>query len=247
MQRVLVHQPAARDVHQHRAALQLRQRLGIDDLVRRRSGRRMQRQEIAVRQHLVERCKVPRALLQIRRQPVARMIHHRHVEAARPLRHRPPDAPHPQNAERLAVHPHTQQVALADPIAPAGTHDLVVMIGTPRRRQQHHEGEVGGALGQHVRRVGHDQAPRLRRRDIDVVVADAAGGADTHARRQPRDRIRGQRQRIGEHDRIGPVRAGRLDHLVRGHVVLALDHDGIEFLPRPRHHVARHQGGKHQS
>ena len=66
-QRVLVHQAAARYVHQHGAVLQLCQCCRVDDFVGRRSRRCMQRQEVAVRQHVVERGEVARALLQFRR------------------------------------------------------------------------------------------------------------------------------------------------------------------------------------
>ena len=178
---------------------------------------------------------------------MARMIHHGHVEAARPLRHRPADTAHTEDAERLASHAHAEQIALPNPIPPSRAHDLVVFVGAPRRRQQHHEGEVGRAFRQHVGRVGHDDTARLRRRNIDVVVADTAGGADTHACRQARDGIGTQRQRVGEHDGLGAMRMCRLDHLLGRHVAVAFGHHGIEFRTSARHHVARHQGGKHQA
>ena len=98
-----------------------------------------------MRQHRLEIGEIPGALLLLRRQAAARMIQHLHIEAARPLRHSLADPPHAQNAERLAADAHAQQVSLADPAAPARSHDRVVLVGAPRRRQQHHEGEIGGA------------------------------------------------------------------------------------------------------
>ena len=147
----------------------------------------------------------------------------------------------------LPVDAHAQQVALADAIAPAGAHDLVVLIGAPCRRQQHHEGEVGGALGQHARRVRHHDAARLGRGDVDMVVADAAGCADADAVGQLRDRLGRQRQRVGEQKRLGAMRGCGFDDFGHRHVVLAIGHNGIELLSRPRHHVARHEGSEHEA
>jgi hypothetical protein len=38
-----------------------------------------------------------------------------------------------------------------------------------------------------------------------------------------------------------------VDDLRGGHVILAIDHNSVEFLARACNNIARHQGGKHQS
>lgn len=124
---------------------------------------------------------------------------------------------------------------------------LSVLVGPPRRRQQHHKGEVSRAFRQHVGRVGHHDIARLRRRNIDVVVANTAGGTDAHTFRQARDGLGTQWQRVGEQDGLGAVRMCRLDHFLGRHVAVAFGHHRIEFRTSARHYVARHQGGKHQT
>ena len=85
---------------------------------------------------------------------------------ARPMRPRPTSPsclPRSSDAEHEVERP-------ALPLAPA--HQALAFRQPPRDRQDQRPGEIGDRLGQHVRRVGDDDAARPRVGDVDVVVAD---------------------------------------------------------------------------
>ena len=62
-----------------------------------------------------------------------------------------------------------------------------------------------------------------------------------------RTRLRRQRQCVGEQKRFGAMCVRGFDDFGWRHVVLAIGDNGIEVLSRPRHHVARHEGGEHEA
>src|SRR5215210_924161 len=57
--------------------------------------------------------------------------------------------------------------------------ETVALGDTPRHVEDQGEGELGGHLGENVRRVGDDDAPRRGRLEIDVVEPDRVVGHDT--------------------------------------------------------------------
>ena len=242
---MFVDQRAARDIHQHRAIRQQRQCRGINHPVGCGPAGRVDRQKVAKRQHVVEIRVVCGAPFQFGRQAGPSMIQHLHIEPPRALRKRSADPPHAQDADPLAGHPHPQQLALADAVAPALPHDAVVFQSAASGGEQQHHGVVGGALVQHAGRVGDGDAARPGRRDVDMVEADATGGADPDAGRQPGDGRGGQRQRVGEQDRLSFQRRGGGGDLGHGHVARPLMDHRVELRPRSGDHRVRGQAGQH--
>ena len=58
------------------------------------------------------------------------------------------------------------------PLPAAAPNQPIAFGDAPRDAEDQRPGEIGGRLGQHVRRVGDDDAALARRGDVDVVVAD---------------------------------------------------------------------------
>ena len=66
----------------------------------------------------------------------------------------------------------------------AGARVAVRLHDAARRRHEQGPGEVGGGLGEDVRRVRDDHLPALCRGDVDVVVANRDVGDDLEGRRR---------------------------------------------------------------
>ncbi len=100
-----------------------------------------------------------------------------------PVGNRAADAPQADDPQRLPAHLRAEHVGRT----PAGPRPAPhVPFPFPRPARQHkeqREGEVRRVVGQHLRRVRHDEPARLRRRDVDVVVADPEVGEDPGAQR----------------------------------------------------------------
>ena len=95
-----------------------------------------------------------------------------HAEYRCHLGHPPADPAEPQDAEPAAGERRGQRrVALLRPAALA--HVAVVARDAARHVQQQSHAQLGHALGQHVRRVGHAHALAPRRLEIDRIDADA--------------------------------------------------------------------------
>ena len=60
----------------------------------------------------------------------------------------------------------------AHPFHVAAADQPLAFANAPRDAEDQRPGQIGGRVGQHVRRVGHDDAALARGRDVDVVVAD---------------------------------------------------------------------------
>jgi len=138
-------------------------------------------------QEIVERGVEHRALLGIGGEAELVVIVDFHVEAARPFRHRPADAPHAEDAETLARDFEPQGVG-GRPGAPALlAHHALAPIGAARRAQEQQHGEIGSGVGEDLGRVGDGKAALQRRRHLDMVIAHREGGDDAHALGQAGD------------------------------------------------------------
>ncbi len=98
------------------------------------------------------------------------------------------DAAIADDTEHRAVHVDAQEVADVEP-GPAALAEVGLGVGRPpRRREQQEEGEIGGGLVEHPRRVA-DRDPELGSGgEVDVVVAHGHVGDDLQPRRaRPQD------------------------------------------------------------
>ena len=157
------------------------------------------------------------------RQRRAIRVAHAHVEAARALRDRAPDAPEPEDAEPLAAHARGQRIVAALPLAAPQV--TIGRADAARDVDQHADREVGHAIVQHVGRVADSDAPAPRGLQVDLVEADPE--ARDHAQlRQPVDELRVGAE-IGRSDEAAELGAVRLQK-----------RRGIVVLPQPLHVVA---------
>ena len=146
---------------------------------RRRRVRTIHRDDVHPRQHLVEAFPIGRAQLfgDARRHRPAVVIVDREAERPRAARHGLADAAHADDAETLAPdavaeHPGRRP---ARPVLAVGE-DGGALDQPARHRQNQRHGHVGGVFGQNFRRIGHGDAARVRRDDIDIVDAVAEIG-----------------------------------------------------------------------
>ncbi len=106
----------------------------------------------------------------------------------------------------------------ADPLA--GPHVTLALAGPARGHQHQQDRQLGGGVGQHVRRVDHDQAQPAAGLKIDVVHPHPEVAEDP--RRARTIFQHGRVQRIGHRwtdGVVGPQRLGdgrRVHRLVRG-------------------------------
>jgi hypothetical protein len=112
-------------------------------------------------------------LAEVAVRPQPPRVEHAQLEPPRAARNGAADPAEPEDAERRArqllrepaLRPRSAPTARAD--EPVALHDL------PPHGEDQREGEVGGRLVEHARRVGHDHPARRARGDVDPVVADA--------------------------------------------------------------------------
>ena len=177
----------ARRVDQICGALHLRQRLLVDQMVRLRRQRAVQRHDVGGGQQPIERhrrrARAGRAATGACTPPTCRR--------PAPSRDGPRDAADADDAELLAAQLHPEHVVErpALPTAPRRTHALA-FAEPPRDGEDQRPGEVGARVGQHVRRVGDLDARARARRHVDVVVADGDIGDDLAAAAPQRRAVR---------------------------------------------------------
>ncbi len=203
-------------------------------MIGRRRMRTVHRDDVHPRQHLVEAFPIGRAELlgDNRRHGTAVVIVDLQTEGARPAGHGLADAAHADDAEPLA----------ADSVAehPGRRPSLPVLaLGqnggafdqSPRHRQDQRHGHVGGVFGQHFRRVGHRDAARMRRSDVDII--DAVAEIGDHAQLAVgvfEDRL-ADHVGDGRHQHVGG--AGRVRDLFRRHRRVVEIQPGVEQLAHP--------------
>ena len=105
------------------------------------------------------------------RLPAAAVIVDRDAEALEPARDRPADPAESEDADPPPAQRRRERERRLRPMARA---QVAVRLGDPPQGRQHEaDREVGDLVGEHVRRVGDDDAAPVRRDGIDGVVADA--------------------------------------------------------------------------
>ena len=183
---------------------------------RRRRMRAIHRDDVHPRQHLVEAFPIGRAQLvsDARRHGSAVVVVDLQAEGMRPARHRLADAAHADDAEALAAdamaeHPGRRP---AGPVLAFGE-DGGALDQPARHRQDQRHGHVGGVFGQNLRRVGHGDAARMRRDDVDIVDAVAEIGDQSQLAVGLLENLLGDLVGNGRHQNIGG--AHRLGDLFR--------------------------------
>ncbi|MCY1222511.1 hypothetical protein D9M72_346060 [compost metagenome] len=167
---------AARRIDEVSTRFHQRQALRIDQMPIFATTGAVQRHEVRSSQHILDRVQLPGAVAARFRRVDARAVVEDdiHVEAEMTaFGHRLADAAKADDAERLAGDLAADHVGRA-PSGPFAGPNLALPLARPARdcKQQRH-GNVGGAVGQNTRCVGHDDIGGLGGRDVDVVVADA--------------------------------------------------------------------------
>src|SRR5205823_8179009 len=101
-----------------------------------------------------------------------------HAKAGGAASDRATDATETDEAERGRVHVDTEEVADVE-AGPATAAQVGLGVGgAARRGEEQQEGEVGGGLVEHTRRVAHRDAEVACGGDVDVVVAHRHVGND---------------------------------------------------------------------
>ena len=178
-QRRLVDDRPARSVDQERRRLHPRQRDGVDEVVRVGVVGAVDRHDVARRQQVVE---LEPLCVEMGRDlgcdRAAVVVHDLHPERPRPRRQRLADPTHPDDSELAALdagaehHEHPPRPRLTGP-------DQPFPLRQPARdHQDQRHRQVGGGVGEHARRVGHDHAPARAGGDVDVVESDRDIGDD---------------------------------------------------------------------
>jgi hypothetical protein len=86
------------------------------------------------------------------------------------------DPAEPYDSELLAPDVGTRELHRSPGLPPAGAQETLRLAESPGRREQQHEGGVGGRLVQDVGCVGHDHVPLPGSVEVYVVVADGHVG-----------------------------------------------------------------------
>ena len=173
-QRRLVNELSARAVDQPYAFFDKLKRLGIDDVAGLVGQRRVQGDEIGAPPQLVELDLFDAEFNRALGRQIRVVGDHLHLEPDRAVGDDRADIAAADDAERLAEDLDAEEFVLfpfAGPRRGVGFRDL------PRHRQHQRDGMLRRGDRIAERRVHHDDAARGRRRDIDIIDADA-GAAD---------------------------------------------------------------------
>ena len=168
-----------------------------------------------------------------------------HVEAAGAARHRAPDPAHSEDPEALSGHVHAEHHRGVPAHPLAGPHHPVALGTAPGRPEQAEHRHVGGGVVQDIGRVGHDDAPRLRRVHRDVLVADRVGGEDPDGVWEAFDHAGGQRVAAGAEEPV--LTLAGLQEAVRGVDAVFGVQCRIVVAREPRLDVGRHAAGAEDS
>jgi len=107
-----------------------------------------------------------------------------HAERPRSMRDRLTDPTHSIDAQRLAGELPPEQLGGSGIVPDSSPHHLLTFARPPRRPKQQKHSEIGGRVGEHVRRVRDDDAPSRRGPEIDVVEAHRERRYSAHRARQ---------------------------------------------------------------
>ena len=130
------------------------------------------------------------------------MVDDRHAERREPPRERLADASHADHADRAVAQRRLgERIVLLQPFA--GAQIALGLRKLAHGAEQQPERRIGHLLGEHVGRVGGDDAVLARPLGVDMVVADAKTRHDLEARearhQRPVDRDVARRHREAAH------------------------------------------------
>ena len=172
-QRCIINNAATRHVDQHRRALHHLQLFSTDIVMRFLTVRQYQQDDIRfLEQVFLAHVLHAQFLLDLRRNPVTRVIQNRHVEATNPLRDRSSDTTKADNAERCAVNVMSQRLLEPHRLPLAGTQVTLALPHAPAGRNHQPDRIIGNAVIEHSGRIGHHHATLGTGLHVDVVVAD---------------------------------------------------------------------------
>jgi len=206
-QRMLVHHLATRGVDQECIGLHQVQPAAVDQVPVGRATRAVQRNEVALRQHRVERLDLGGAIaiqniLRHRRAVLHQDFHAEPVMGT--LGHGLTDAAETDDAQHLARDLGAHQMGRA-PAGPLAGAQLALALARAARHHQHQRhGDIGGAFRQHVGGVGHGDAMGAHRVGVDMAVPHAVIGQQPGLRRGHIQRLGPQLVGDRGQDRIEP-------------------------------------------
>ena len=184
---LLVDDAAARAVDEAHALLHACDCLLVEHVLRIGIERHVHRDEIRLLDHFIERADGDAHRLGTLLVDVRIVADDVHIEGERALGDARADAPHADDAERLAAQLDTD-VLLAIPLALL--HRLVGDGDVAAHRKHHRHRMLRRRDRIAARRIDDDDAARRRRRHVDVVDADASAADDLELRRLVDDVLR---------------------------------------------------------
>ncbi len=158
-----------------------------------------------MRQHLVEAFPIGRLerVFDVFRDRPAVVVMNRQTKPLGAAGERHADPPHPDDAEPLPPDPVPEHRGRT-PTGPAAAADQPFSFGEPARdREDQRHRHIRGVLGQDTRRVGHDDAALLRRREIDMVDAGPERGDQLERRTRGGQHLGVDSVADGRHQNIG--------------------------------------------
>ena len=189
---LLVDDAAARAVDEAHALLHACDRLLVEHVLRIGIERHVHRDEIRLLDHFIERADGDAHRLGALLVDVRIVADDVHIEGKRALGDARADAPHADDAERLAAQLDAD-ILLAVPLALL--HRLVGDGDVTAHREHHRHRVLRRRDRIAARRIDDDDAARRRRRHVDVVDADAGAADDLELRRLVDDVLRHFRRR----------------------------------------------------
>ncbi len=203
-QRLLVDDAAARGIDEIDMGPQQPDPAPVDQILALRIARRVDGEDVDPRQHRVEIGIPGRAELGFEHvgQPMPVVIMDGEAEGAGAARHRLAYAAHADNAERLAADAMAEHAAWAPAGPLSRTHQLLALGEAARHRDDERHGHVGGVLGEHAGRVGHDDVAGSCCRERDMVHARAVIGDELQPLAGARDQRRVEIVGDGGHQHV---------------------------------------------
>ena len=218
LQRRVVDQPAAGDVEDAHAVAHLRERFGVQPVLRVRRLRQMDRDEVGLRVEHLAVLGLLHAQLAVALGAHKRVEgDHAHPERACPRRDKLADASEAEDPERLLIQLHAGELR-ALPLAARQRHVRLRNVAREREQQRHRV--LSRRHHVRLRRVGHDDPALGGRRHLDIV--DPHAGTPDHAQvGGSLDQLGGQLCGGANQDAV--VGADPLDQLLVGPVEAEID------------------------
>ena len=162
----------------------LREDSRIDDVAGFRAAWNMQRDDIALGDHLGQRRHIAgiEALHYVLRAGTPRIIDDVHAKAETgAFGHRLGNAAETDQPQRLAAQAGAKQMGRPPACPLPGAQFPLAFARAPGGHQHQGDGDIGGRIRQDARRIGHYDACAARRRHIDMIDACAVIGDDLRA------------------------------------------------------------------